>query len=105
MPLDAQYDDAQYILPPTPKQVDYARIIATRLNARIPADAASDRRALSTWIDQHKTRATTARSTGTGATSKQVQFAERIARAKRRAVPDECFRDAGMMSRWISANR
>jgi len=96
---------AQYTLPPTPKQVDYARQIANRLNARIPADTASDRRALSEWIDRHKAHATTRRMTGPGATSKQVAFAERIARAKRRAVPDECFRDAGLMSRWISANR
>jgi len=96
---------AQYTLPPTPKQVDYARHLATRLGARIPADAASDRRALSEWIDRHKARATAVRASGSGATSKQVAFAERLARAKRRAVPDECFRDAGMMSRWISANR
>ncbi len=96
---------AQYTLPPTPKQVDYARQIATRLNAHIPADAASDRRMLSEWIDRHKAKASARRTTGPGATSKQVAFAERIARAKRRAVPDECFRDAGLMSRWISSNR
>ena len=29
----------------------------------------------------------------------------RFARMKRRAIPDECFRDAGLMSRWIDANR
>jgi hypothetical protein len=28
-------------------------------------------------------------------TSKQVAFAETLARIKRRAVPDECFRDRG----------
>ncbi len=96
---------AQYTLPPTAKQVDYARHLAMRLGARIPADAASDRRALSEWIEQHKARATARRTSGCGATSKQVAFAERIARTKRRAVPDECFRDAQLMSRWISANR
>ncbi|HHL22400.1 MAG TPA: hypothetical protein ENJ52_12860 [Aliiroseovarius sp.] len=97
--------NAQNILPPTPKQVDYARHLATRLGERIPADAASDRRALSEWIDRHKLRAGGRRASGVGATSKQVAYAERIARAKRRAVPDECFRDAGLMSRWIDANR
>jgi hypothetical protein len=30
-------------------------------------------------------------------TSKQVAFAEKLARIKRRAVPDECFRDKGLM--------
>jgi len=99
MPLQGQH-----ILPPTPKQVDYARHLAMRLGARIPADAAQDRRALSAWIDRHKARASARREVAPGATSKQVAFAERIARAKRRAVPDECFRDAQLMSRWISAN-
>lgn len=89
-------------LAPTPRQVDYARAIAARSGARIPAEAAQDRRALSAWIDAHKSARSTA---GPGATSRQVAFAERIARAKRRAIPDECFRDAGLMSRWISANR
>ena len=37
--------------------------------------------------------------------SKQVAFAERLARIKRRAVPDECFRDKGIMSKWIDGNR
>ena len=31
--------------------------------------------------------------------------AERLARIKRRAVPDECFRDKGLMSKWIDGNR
>ncbi|MCK0139211.1 hypothetical protein [Aliiroseovarius sp. F47248L] len=94
-------------LPPTPKQVDYARHIAARLGARIPADLISDRAALSGWIGEHQARlnATTHRITDGRATSRQVAFAERIARAKRRAIPDECFRDAGMMSAWISSNR
>ena len=37
--------------------------------------------------------------------SKQVAFAERLARINRRAVPDECFRDKGLMSKWIDGNR
>lgn len=37
--------------------------------------------------------------------SKQVAFAERLARIKRRAVPDECFRDKVLMSKWIDGNR
>ena len=32
-------------------------------------------------------------------------FAERLARIKRRAVPDECFRDKGLMSKWIDGNK
>ena len=31
-------------------------------------------------------------------------FAEQIARRKRAEVPHECFRDRGLMSKWIGAN-
>ena len=96
---------AQYQLPPTPKQTDYARAIATRLGVVIPPDDASDRRRLSEWIDRHKAARPRRASAGPGATSRQVAYAERIARAKRRAIPDECFRDAGLISRWIDSNR
>ncbi len=89
-------------LPPTRKQLDYARAIARRLDAAIPHSRLADRRALSDWIDVHKAPRSAA---GPGATSRQVAFAEKLARIKRRAIPDECFRDAGLMSRWIDANR
>jgi len=88
-------------LPPSQKQLDFARAIARRLDARIPRAELEDRKALSRWIDAHKTGG----PRGPGATSKQVAYAEKIARIKRRAIPDECFRDAGLMSRWIDANR
>jgi hypothetical protein len=34
-----------------------------------------------------------------------VAFAERLARIKRCAVPDECFRDKGLMAKWFDGNR
>lgn len=89
-------------LPPTQKQLDYARAIARKLDAAIPRGKLEDRRALSDWIDRHKAQRA---ASGIGATSRQVAFAEKLARIKRRAIPDECFRDAGLMSRWIDANR
>jgi len=46
------YDIVQ--LPPTPKQLDYARAIARRLDTAIPRAGLEDRRALSHWIDAHK---------------------------------------------------
>lgn len=88
-------------LPPTQKQLDYARAIARRLDMAIPHSKLEDRRALSAWIDSHKAGG----YRGPGATSRQVAFAEKLARHKRRAIPDECFRDAALMSRWIDANR
>ena len=88
-------------LPPTQKQLDFARSLARRMDARIPNAELEDRKALSRWIDAHRKGGPRA----PGATSKQVAYAEKIARIKRRAIPDECFRDAGLMSRWIDANR
>lgn len=100
MPLDVPH-----ALPPTAKQISYAKIIASRINVHIPESTSMDRRALSQWIDQHKAKDSLSRMGGGQATSKQVQFAERLARIKRRAIPQECFRDMEMMSRWIDANR
>lgn len=92
---------AQPPLPPTQKQLDYARAIARRLDQAIPRAGLESRASLSRWIDAHKPGTAGA----TGATSRQVAFAEKIARIKRRPIPDECFRDAGLMSRWIDANQ
>ncbi len=89
-------------LPPTRKQLDFARAIARRLDLRIPPAQLEDRQALSRWIDANRRDGA---CRGPGATSRQVAFAEKIARIKRRAIPNECFQDAGLMSRWIDANR
>ncbi|WP_371171648.1 hypothetical protein [Aliiroseovarius sp. 2305UL8-7] len=69
----------------------------------LPADVMADRARLSAWIDKHKSRAVQGRFSNYPS-SKQVAFAERIARIKRRQVPQECFRDRGLMSRWIDNN-
>ena len=93
-------------LPVTDRQIKFARQIADGLGVAVPDDVRADRRALSSWIDKHKGQVT-ARVSQFDAypTSKQVAFAERIARVKRRQVPQECFRDKTMMSRWIDSNR
>ena len=69
----------------------------------LPWEVQQDRRSLSAWIDaQAKLKPGPQDSRPT---SKQVAFAERLARIKRRAVPDECFRDKGLMSKWIDGNK
>ena len=103
-------------LPATPKQIAYARALALRNQTLLPWEVQQDRRSLSAWIDaQAKMNpggclARPGSSWNPGAqdsrpTSKQVAFAERLARIKRRAVPDECFRDKGLMSKWIDGNK
>lgn len=95
-------------LPPSDKQQRFALQIATRLSVRVPEGALTDRHALSEWIEAHKGDLPPARATSRFSnypSSKQVAFAERIARIKRRAVPHACFKDRTMMSRWIDSNR
>lgn len=93
---------------PTANQVDYARKISQALNTTIPSESIGDRLALSDWIGAHQDafrRATYRKARTSGATSKQVAYAETIARRRRISVPDECFRDSSLMSHWISSNR
>ena len=59
---------------------------------------------MSAWIDA-QARLKPVSDTDRLPTSKQVAFAEKLARIKRRAVPDECFRDKGLMSKWIDGNK
>ena len=77
-------DSITHALPATPKQIAYARSLALR-NQTLLLEPVSDMDRLPT--------------------SKQVAFAEKLARIKRRAVPDECFRDKGLMSKWIDGNK
>lgn len=94
-------------LPPTHKQLAYAEVIAARLNQRLDGELKASKAKLSKWIDMHQDafKARQRPTAGEAATSKQVGFAERIARAKRRSIPDECFRSRDLMSRWIVSNR
>jgi hypothetical protein len=91
-------------LPATEKQLQFARKIAQGTGITLPWDVQQDRRALSNWIDENRSRLMSG-PVSSEPSSKQVAFAERIAWTKRRAVPQECFRDRTMMSRWIDNNR
>lgn len=90
-------------IPPTEKQLAYARLIAARTGIVVPSDVQQHRYDLSRWIDANKD-AKQANRFSNYPSSKQVGFAERIARIKRRDVPHECFKDRTMMSKWIDAN-
>ena len=91
-------------LPVTEKQIQFARKIAEGSGITLPWEVQQDRRALSIWIDENRSKLLPG-SVSSEPSSKQVAFAERIARMKRRAVPQECFRDRTMMSRRIDSNR
>lgn len=91
-------------LPATVKQIAYARSLALRNQTLLPWEVQQDRRRLSTWIEA-QAKLKPASEMDRLPSSKQVAFAERLARIKRRAVPDACFRDKGLMSKWIDGNR
>ena len=91
-------EDTAFALPLTPKQIAYARSLALRNQTLQPWDVQQDRRALSSWIDA-QAQMKPLSALDSLPSSKQVAFAERLARIKRRAVPDECFRDKGLMSK------
>ncbi len=92
-------------IPVTDKQLRFARQIASRRALDLPAEVQQDRRAMSAWIDAHYVKPDRTSAFSRYPSSKQVAFAERIARIKRREVPRACFRDMGLMSRWIDSNQ
>jgi len=90
-------------LPATPKQIAYARVIAGRTHLVLPWDVQLDRKKISAWIEKHA--AAQPAYDMSLPTSKQVGFAERIARIKRRDLPDECYRSKELLSKWIDSNK
>ena len=89
----AQPKQADRRMPATEKQMQYAQSLAKRTGEDLPKG-----------IDAHKPQALEG-PFAAYPSAKQVAFAERIARLKRRDVPQECFRDKTLMSRWIDGNK
>ncbi len=98
-----------HTLPASEKQLRFARALAERTGDILPYELRMDRRGLSAWIERHKAKVPVRSATGgkfsNYPTSKQVAFAERLARMKRRDIPQECFQDKGLMSKWIDHNK
>lgn len=88
------------VQPATEKQIAYAKALAAKTGAALPAATLRDRAALSAWIDKTKPQSAKGQFANYPS-AKQVQFAERLARLKRREIPDACFKDRALMSRWI----
>lgn len=97
-------ESTTFALPATPRQIAYARALSLRNQTLLPWEVQQDRRSLSAWIEAQAGLKPVS-DLDRLPSSKQVAFAEKLARIKRRAVPDECFRDKGLMSKWIDGNR
>ncbi|PJF09198.1 hypothetical protein [Pseudorhodobacter sp. MZDSW-24AT] len=93
-----------FALPATPRQIAYARSLALRNQTLLPWEVQQDRRSLSAWIES-QAQMVPAAQLDARPSSRQVAFAERLARVKRRAVPEACFRDKALMAKWIDGNK
>ena len=93
------------VLRPTDRQLRYARRIAASAHLVLPWEVQQDRKALSEWIEANAHRLKSRDPRPEEPSSRQVGYAERIARARRRTIPDECYRSRDLLSRWIEANR
>lgn len=80
-------EDTAFALPPTSKQIAYARLLALKNQTLLPWEVQQDRRSLSAWIDA-QARMKPLSELNRLPSSKQVAFAERLARIERRAVPE-----------------
>ena len=92
------------VLPPTERQMRYARRIAERAGIILPWEVQQNRKTLSEWIDTNQHQLQNRAPQPDTPSSRQVGYAERIARARRRTIPDECYRSRNLLSRWIDAN-
>lgn len=100
------------VVPPTKRQLLYARRIATSAGIVLPWSVQQDRASLSQWISDNahlmQGRQGSAHSVSAAPddqpSSRQVAWAERIARARRRQIPDECYRSRSLMRGWIDSN-
>lgn len=93
------------LLPPTEKQMAFARKIAKTRALIVPWDVQQSRIALSRWIDRNLNKPANSSTGSDLPSSKQVAFAERLAMIKRTEVPRECFKSRQLMSRWIDGNK
>ena len=93
-------------LRPTERQLAYAQQISASSGVPLPGIVQADRRRLSRWIDANAAALRrNAVKPSNHPSSRQVAFAERIARGRQRDIPDECYRSAALLGRWIDSNK
>jgi len=93
-------EETTFALPATPKQIAYARSLALRNQTLLPWDVQQDRRTLSAWIEA-QARMKPASDMDRLPTSRQVAFAGKLARIKRRAA---LFRTSASATRGSCRN-
>jgi DNA topoisomerase III len=83
---------------PTPKMVEYARNIATKMKTKLPPEVADNFDACRAFIDQNKEHAMFP-------SEKQLKFANSIAERKGAQIPEEALKNGKLLSQWIDENK
>ena len=92
-------------LRPTDRQLQYAEKIANSAGITLPRDARLDRADLSRWIEANRHRiARSKRVADNLPTARQIAWAERIARGRKRSIPDEYYKNRELLAKWIDSN-
>ncbi len=92
-------------LRPTNRQLQYAGKIAASAGIALPKDVQLDRADLSRWIEANRHRMARSKSVeGSLPTARQTAWAERIARGRKRSIPEECYKSRELLAKWIDAN-
>lgn len=92
-------------LRPTDRQLQYAEKIAASSGIALPKDVQLDRANLSRWIEANRHRmARSKRVADNLPTARQIAWAERIARGRKRGIPDEYYKSRELLAKWLAAN-
>lgn len=92
-------------LRPTDRQLQYAEKIAASARIMLPKDVQHDRADLSRWIEANRHSMTRSKCVADNLpTARQIAWAERIARGRKRSIPDECYKSRELLAKWIDAN-
>lgn len=83
---------------PTPKMLEFATSIASRLGKDLPGEVRDSFEACSKFIEDNKAAAI-------GPSPKQLSFADSIAKRKSLEIPASARADGRELSRWIDANK
>lgn len=83
---------------PTPKMLEFARNLATRIGEELPEDVAESFDACRAYLDANQ-------AVANQPSEKQVNFANVIAERKGIEVPEDVLTDRKRLSAWIDANK
>jgi DNA topoisomerase-3 len=83
---------------PTPKMLEYAQKIATKLGQKLTPEIVDDFDQCRAYIDANKEAASRP-------TEKQLNFAKQIAERKGAQIPAEALADGRLLSKWIDDNK